>query len=164
MPLSIQETIPLPSTDQSGLDIYEQGLIELASLFVAFDVLPPRNSNKPQIFDAIEGRLIQTQATLAAHTPRIANYDLVQHADYHITKHWMQILVWQNAMKQGCLSSAAKAETLTFTYPSTIAKQLLASITSTSGNHLASLGRDQVRDDLHLSTYQQGRIAHKLHV
>ena len=111
MPVSIQETIQLPSTDQRGLDVYEQGLIELASLFVAFDVFAKRNNNNDQIFEALDARLIKAQATLATHTPRIANYDLVQHADYQITKHWMQILVWQKSMEQGYLSSAANEAT-----------------------------------------------------
>ena len=158
MPVSIQETIQLPSTDQRGLDVYEQGLIELASLFVAFDVFAKRNNNNDQIFEALDARLIKAQATLATHTPRIANYDLVQHADYQITKHWMQILVWQKSMEQGYLSSAAKTEALTFMYPSIIAKQLLASITPTSGDHLAPLGRDQVRELYLLSI---GKSAHK---
>lgn len=144
MPVSIRETAQLPAIGNNDFDVHEQGLIELASLFVAFDVFSPQDTGDADGPRILCSQLIRAQETLAAYRPKIANYDLVQQADYQITRHWMRILLWQKAMKQGLLSSTASMETLTFTYPSTVAQQLLASIAAMSGDHLAPLGRDQV--------------------
>lgn len=93
-------------------------------------------------------RLITVQQSLKMITPKSSEYDLVQQADYTITRHWMRVLLWQQAMSRRLLSSHAEHDSMTFLFPSQIAQEFLASITMDSTEQLTSLGRDQVSDIL----------------
>lgn len=88
--------------------------------------------------------LVAVDESLMNNTPRPADYDIVQRADYHFTKQWMRTLIWQKAMSRGLLSSASDVESMTFLFPSRIAQDLLASLTMISKDDLLPLGRDQV--------------------
>lgn len=149
-PISIQETIKLPVTCFKDYDVYGQGLIELASLFAAFDSQirrTPRYSTETSPSD--RHFLVAIHEALTQNTPRPANYDIVQRADYDFTKQWMRTLLWQQAMSSGLLSSRSDVQSMTFLFPSRIAQDLLASITMLSKDDLLPLGRDQVRVSTH---------------
>lgn len=121
--------------------------MELGSLFVAFDLLlqhaSPYGSDTAHL-PSYKELLLAVCKTLTEDIPRPINYDSIQRADYHVTKQWMQTLLWQKAMSQGLLSSVSDTELMSFLFPSRIAQSLLASITTVSRDDLLPLGRDQV--------------------
>lgn len=51
-----------------------------------------------------------------------------QRADILVTRHWLQIVVWQSAVKRGLLSSAAAERSMTFHYPEDITLSLLRAL------------------------------------
>lgn len=121
--------------------------MELGSLFVAFDLLlqhaSPYGSDTAHL-PSYKELLLAVCKTLTEDIPRPINYDSIQRADYHVTKQWMQTLLWQKAMSQGLLSSVSDTELMSFLFPSRIAQSLLASITTVSRDDLLPLGRDQL--------------------
>jgi hypothetical protein len=138
-------------------DKYGKGLIELATLFVAFDAFFYRTARymyETSQTHSEQHRLITVQQSLGKITPKAFEYDLVQRADYNITRHWMRILIWQQSMSRSLLSSCAEDISMTFLFPSEIAQDFLASITINSKEDLVSLGRDQVCDILSPSKRQ----------
>lgn len=137
----------VPSDSSDEFDPYEKGLLELGSLFAAYDLT--LNHRPYQASEAVSSYtnkqlLITVHDTLTRNTPRPTDYDLIQRADYLITKHWMQILLWHQALSQGLLSSTSNVESMTFLFPSHIAQDLLASIATMTESDLLPLGRDQV--------------------
>lgn len=141
----IQETINLPLSYFNGQDIYAEGLIELGSLFVAFDSSFCYASHLGLPLPLSDKQLLVTvHHSLITNVPRPFNYDPVRRADYFVTKQWMKVLLWQQAMSRGLLSSVSDAESLTFLFPSRIAQDLLSSIATISKNDLLPLGRDQL--------------------
>lgn len=141
-------------------DKYGKGLIELATLFVAFDAFFHRTArymHETSQPHSEKYRLVTVQQSLKMITPKPSEYDLVQQADYTITRHWMRILLWQQAMSQSLLSSYADHDSMTFFFPSQIAQEFLASITINSTEQLTSLGRDQASDILSACTYTEHR-------
>ncbi|ETR98017.1 hypothetical protein M419DRAFT_133808 [Trichoderma reesei RUT C-30] len=147
LPISILETVQIPTANLSDFDKYGRGLIELATLFAAFDAFFYRTARymyESYQAHAEQDRLIAVQRSLEAIAPKAPDYDLVQRADYNITKHWMRILIWQQAMSRSLLSSCANDDSMTFLFPSRIAQDFLTSITMNSKEHLVSLGRDQL--------------------
>ncbi|RFU28784.1 hypothetical protein B7463_g7542, partial [Scytalidium lignicola] len=143
--VSIWETAQIPFGGSKDFNSYEEGLIELATLFAAFD---PSLSHRKLNFDKLETRqlLISIHDNLLGTVHRQYDYDSVQRADFLITKQWMQVLLWQQAMKDGLLSSNSDIESFTFLFPSQVARDLLASIARVSNDELLPLGRDQIRD------------------
>lgn len=149
LPISILDTVRIPTDNMDDFDKYGKGLIELATLFAAFDAFFYRTAR--YIYESYQGnsdqhRLVAVQRSLESIAPKAFEYDLVQRADYNITRHWMRILIWQQAMSRSLLSSSADDDSMTFLFPSQIAQDFLSSITVNSKEHLVSLGRDQVRN------------------
>ncbi|KAL7948759.1 hypothetical protein V8C42DRAFT_341804 [Trichoderma barbatum] len=147
LPISILDTVQIPSGKMDDFDKSGKGLIELATLFVAFDGFFYRTAR--YMYESCQAnseqhRLIAIQESLESITAKSLDYDLVQRADYNITRHWMRILIWQQAMSQSLLSSCADDDSMTFLFPSKIAQDFLTSITINSKEHLVSLGRDQL--------------------
>ncbi|KAK5996902.1 putative sucrose utilization SUC1-like protein [Cladobotryum mycophilum] len=146
LPISTQETLMIPSSNSDEFDEYWKGFIELASLFAAFDSsfyrIPAQYYGSFPSSD--RQRLVSVHGSLEKHIARSTNYDLVQRADYNITKHWMRTLLWQQAMSRGLLSSMSDDESMTFVFPSQIAKDLLTCITTNTTDDLVALGRDQL--------------------
>ncbi|KAL6803168.1 hypothetical protein GGI42DRAFT_21300 [Trichoderma sp. SZMC 28013] len=147
LPISILDTVRIPTDNMDDFDKYGKGLIELATLFAAFDAFFYRTAR--YIYETYQGnsdqhRLIAVQRSLENIAPKAFECNLVQRADYNITRHWMRILIWQQAMSQSLLSSSADDDSMTFLFPSQIAQDFLSSITVNSKEHLVSLGRDQL--------------------
>lgn len=156
LPISILDTVQIPSAKLDDFDKYGKGLIELAMLFVAFDAFFYRTTSymhETSQHHSEKYRLIAVQQSLRMIAPKLSGHDLVQRADYTITRHWMRILIWQQAMSRSLLSSYADHDSMTFFFPSQIAQEFLASITVNSKEHLISLGRDQVSDIVSTETY-----------
>ncbi|RFU82052.1 c6 transcription factor [Trichoderma arundinaceum] len=147
LPISILDTVQIPSTNMDAFDKYGKGLVELATLFAAFDAFFYRTARymyETSQTHSEQYRLITVQRSLENIAPKATEYDLVQRADYNITRHWMRILIWQQAMSRSLLSSCAEDTSMTFLFPSQIAQDFLTSITINSKEHLVSLGRDQL--------------------
>ncbi|KAK1246542.1 hypothetical protein MKX08_000344 [Trichoderma sp. CBMAI-0020] len=147
LPISILDTVQIPSVKLDDFDKYGKGLIELATLFVAFDAFfyrTTRYMHETSQPHSEKYRLITVQQSLKTITPKLSEYDLVQQADYTITRHWMRTLLWQQAMSRCLLSTYAEHDSMTFLFPSQIAQEFLASITMNSTEQLTSLGRDQL--------------------
>ncbi|KAL7923775.1 hypothetical protein ACQKWADRAFT_289272 [Trichoderma austrokoningii] len=147
LPISILDAVQIPSIELDDFDKYGKGLIELATLFVAFDSFFYRTTryiHETSQPHSEKIRLVTVQQSLKTITPKTSDYDLVQQADYTITRHWMRILLWQQAMSRSLLSSYDDDDSMTFFFPSQIAQEFLASITSNSREQLTSLGRDQL--------------------
>ncbi|PTB38753.1 hypothetical protein M441DRAFT_172628 [Trichoderma asperellum CBS 433.97] len=147
LPISILDTVQIPSANLDDFDRYGKGLIELATLFVAFDAFFYRTTSymhETSQPHSEKYRLIAVQQSLRMIAPKLSGHDLVQRADYTITRHWMRILIWQQAMSRSLLSSYADHDSMTFFFPSQIAQEFLASITVNYKEHLISLGRDQL--------------------
>ncbi|KAL6863573.1 hypothetical protein J3F83DRAFT_744853 [Trichoderma novae-zelandiae] len=147
LPISILDAVRIPLANLDDFDKYGRGLIELATLFVAFDAFFYRTARymyESYQTHSEQDRLIAVQRSLETIVPKALEYDLVQRADYNITRHWMRILIWQQAMSRSLLSSCANDDSMTFLFPSQIAQDFLASITVNSKEHLVSLGRDQL--------------------
>lgn len=130
-----------------NFDLYGKGLLELTRLFATFDAslghihtIPSDTSPSSE-----KQRLVSVHDTLIGDYPRPQEFDLVQRTDYLITKRWMQILLWQQAMRNGFLSSHSEVDILTFLFPSRIAHDMLSYISTISHSDLEPLGRDQVR-------------------
>lgn len=147
LPISILDTVETPSAHLEDFDKYGRGLIELATLFVAFDAFfyrTTRYMHEKSQPHSEKYRLITVQQSLKKIAPKASEYDLVQQADYAITRHWMRVLLWQQAMSGRLLSSHAEHDSMTFLFPSQVAQEFLASITTNSTEQLTSLGRDQL--------------------
>ncbi|EHK44897.1 hypothetical protein TRIATDRAFT_38560 [Trichoderma atroviride IMI 206040] len=147
LPISILDTVQIPSAKLDDFDKYGKGLVELATLFVAFDAFfyrTTRYMHETSQPHSEKYRLITVQESLKTITPKLSEYDLVQQADYTITRHWMRVLLWQQAMSRSLLSSYAEHDSMTFLFPSQIAQEFLTSITMNSTEQLTSLGRDQL--------------------
>lgn len=150
---SIREPPCVQSIDDCCFDAHQKGLLDLAQLFAAFDTellqrtgqdssaLPPQLQETWQM--ETKEQLIRANEKLARYKRRQKNCDLVQYADFHITKSWMRILLWQQAVRCGILSSHASIESMTLMFPFIIARDLLESFTVMSRDHLVPLGRDQ---------------------
>lgn len=137
----------LPSGDCSGSDIHGEGLVELASLFAAFDSAfhhAPGHVSGPSSSLSDKQLLVAVQNSLTMNRPRPTSYDPVRRADYCITKQWMKVLLWQQAMSRGLLSSGSDVESMDFLFPSLVAQDLLTSVEKISHGDLLPLGRDQV--------------------
>lgn len=137
----------LPSGGCSGYDIHGEGLVELASLFAAFDSAfhhTPGHVSGLSSSLSDKRLLVAVQNSLAMNRPRPTSYDPVRRADYCITKQWMKVLLWQQAMSRGLLSSVSDVESMNFLFPSLVAQDLLASVEKISHGDLLPLGRDQV--------------------
>lgn len=132
-----------------NFDLYGKGLLELTRLFATFDASLSHMHTIPSDGDCSSSekqRLVSAHDDLIGDYPRPHEFDLVQRTDYLITKRWMQILLWQQAMRNGFLSSHSEVDVLTFLFPSRIAHDMLSYISTISHSDLEPLGRDQVRD------------------
>ncbi|KAJ2977056.1 hypothetical protein NQ176_g4590 [Zarea fungicola] len=151
---SICETPCVQSIDDCCYDAHQKGLLDLAQLFAAFDTellqrtgqnssaLPPHLQETWHM--ETRKRLIRANEKLTRYKIRRKNWDLVQCADFYITRSWMRILLWQQAVRCGLLSSHASIESMTLMFPCIVARDLLESFTVMSRDHLVPLGRDQV--------------------
>lgn len=155
MPITIRHAVRVNRGGNYKYDAHQNGLLDLAELFAAFDTTSL--SDEASYLNANDGQLRSSSRAIAAMRltaahDSLSKYDRdinicdpVQYADFHITKSWMRTLLWQQAMNYGILSSHASAESMSFMFPSLIAKDLLTSLAMMSKDHLLPLGRDQVR-------------------
>jgi hypothetical protein len=74
----------------------------------------------------------------------------------------MRILLWQQAMSRGMLSSGSSDRSMTFTFPAQVTKDLLRWMILFSVEDLIPLGRDQVKLPLSQNKdYSNSKIASK---
>jgi hypothetical protein len=150
LPVTIRETIVLPQFNPDDLDVYGQGLLELARLFASFDAffqqtrrIGTRSSTLLAMEDA-GGFLLAAHEALASNVPRPEDYNVVQRTDFQVTKQWMRTLLWQQSRYQGLLSELSEADAMTLLFPSQVAHDLLEYLSTISKRELLPLGRDQV--------------------
>ena len=61
-------------------------------------------------------------------------------ADIFVTQHWLDLVLWRAALRQGLLSTKAGSRSRTFSYPQDIALSLLQTLTSLSKESVAVHG------------------------
>jgi hypothetical protein len=144
MPISSQDTISLSSIDFSEDNVYVQGLINLAELFVTFDSSSIPHASRYGKLPISESQLVGVEETLLEIAVPLERFDIVQRVDFIVTKQWMRILLWQQAMSRGLLSSVSFHQSMTFFFPAQVVRDLLAWMMLFSTYNLLPLGRDQV--------------------
>jgi len=143
LPISLQNTISLSSIETEDSDSCIRGLVNLAELFIAFD-----SSSVPQFsrygkFPVSARRLVTVEEGLADVLP-LPSQPHTQRADFLVTKQWMRILLWQQALSRGLLSSISPKPSLAFFFPARIAQDLLQCMVAFSADQILPLGRDQL--------------------
>jgi hypothetical protein len=114
-------------------------------LFVAFDRSSIPQFSRYRQFPVSTQRLVRVEKTLEEISPPSAPFEVVQRADFVVTKQWMRILLWQQAVSRGLLSSTSCIESMKFSFPAEVAQDLLRWMGPFSTDNLMPLGRDQVR-------------------
>jgi hypothetical protein len=145
LPISSNNTISVPSLELYEGNIYAQGLVNLATLFVAFDSSCVPRFSRYGKFPLSSEQLMAVEKTLVDTPLPSPRFDIVQRLDFFVTKQWMRILLWQQAMSRGLLSSSSYAKSMTFLFPAQIASDLLEWMVLISTENLMPLGRDQVK-------------------
>jgi len=142
LPISLQSTISLSSVGRHG-DVYVHGLVNLAELFAKFDSSSVPRFSRYKEFPISASGLVHIEHTLADTSPSLTRFDTVQRADFLVTKQWMRILLWQQAMSRRFLSSFGN-NFMTFAFPVQVTRELLRLMVMFSTENLTPLGRDQV--------------------
>ncbi|KUJ09907.1 uncharacterized protein LY89DRAFT_597187 [Mollisia scopiformis] len=144
LPISLHETVSLSSIQKSAGDVCVQGLTNLASLFVAFDSSSVPQFSRYKEFPVSKYRLIELEGIFANTSPPPKHFSISQQADILATTNWMKILLWQQAMSRGFLSSSSSCGFMTFVYPAQVCQEVLRRIRLFSTQDLVPLGRDQL--------------------
>lgn len=144
LPISLHHTVSLSSMQKSPSGTCIQGLIGLASLFVTFDSSSIPQFSRYKEFPVSKDRLVALEERVANAPAPLRHLSVAQQADFLATKSWMQILLWQQAMSRGFLSSSSDCGFMTFRYPAQVARESLSRIQLFSTKDLMPLGRDQL--------------------
>lgn len=144
LPISLQSSASLSQYEFYRENVYLEGLFNLARLFVAFDRSSIPQFSRYRQFPVSTQRLVRVEMTLKAISPSSTPFEIVQRADFVVTKQWMRILLWQQAMSRGLLSSDSHIKSMNFTFPAGVARDLLRWMGSFSTDNLMPLGRDQL--------------------
>lgn len=128
LPISLPSPLSLPAPGWFQGDLHKQGLIRLAKLFAVFDAAPvlklPQNKSRTVSVDL----LLMVEKALEEAPPCPAHHDVVQKVDYLVTQHWMRLLLWQQAMSRGLLSSVSLFNSMRVTFPTYLARDILGSV------------------------------------
>lgn len=130
-PLSLHPSIDLPAPLGPDEEEVIAGTIYLISLFRCIDdeFMALWNKVKSECSSTWLSRL-QQQLTDAL--PHVLKTTESQTADVRITLHWLRIMVWQLSITNGCLSSSSRDTSMTFQYPTEVARDLLQDISTLS--------------------------------
>lgn len=129
---------------QTSDNAHVQGLIEHARLFAALDGVITGESN---LAGLPASTLTETEAALSTLSLGQGERAPTRMADYCITKEWMRIIIWQEALSRHLLSSTSYLELMTFRFPVHVGRDLLCSLQGFSRSDLLPLGRDQVNSN-----------------
>lgn len=105
-------------------------------------------------FSISSQKLVAIDKALADTSPQLSNFNVVQRADFLVTKQWMRILLWQQALRRGLLSSASYDAAMNFNFPAQVVRDLLTWMALFSTDNLVPLGRDQV-GSLHFTSEEK---------
>jgi hypothetical protein len=126
-PLTLQRTIDLPTVDPGPESTILSGFLDLVSLFQNFD------DNFLSLWNlsgsghlASPQSLIQLQDILKFAIPNVSERTEIQQADLLVSRQWLKTMVWQLCVSKGLLSSASTNESMSFHYPVTIARDVVA--------------------------------------
>jgi hypothetical protein len=144
LPISLQSTASLSQYEFYQENVYVEGLFNLAHLFVTFDRSCIPQFSRYRQFPVSAQRLVRVEKTLEDILPPSTPFEVVQRADFIVTKQWMRILLWQQAMSRGLLSSNSHIKSMSFAFPTEVARDLLRWMAAFSIENLMPLGRDQV--------------------
>ncbi|KAJ5173115.1 hypothetical protein N7492_005708 [Penicillium capsulatum] len=127
--------------DSPEADAHAQGLLDLVNLFIAFDQISiGRKCHRGRsVFD-----LTGTEMKLSSMHLELTDCISTRTADCHITRQWMRIILWQEALTGGLLSSSSDSLVMTFGFPAQVCHDLLLSLRHISETDLLPLGRDQL--------------------
>lgn len=127
-PLTLQRTIELPviTADEAESGILS-GFLDLVSLFKDFDdtFLALWNATQIDPDKANSSALLSLQSTLKSAVPNVSQRAEVQQADLLVSRQWLKTMVWQLCVSKGLLSSSSYDESMSFTYPITIARDVV---------------------------------------
>ncbi|KAL4895046.1 C6 transcription factor [Aspergillus ambiguus] len=125
-------------------NVHVQGLVELARLFAAFDAIAASRSRSGVDVSAVG--LAETEGALSVLSLQQTDGHRVstRMADYCITKEWMRMIIWQEALARHLLSSTSYVELMTFRFPAVVSRDLLFSLQGFTQADLLPLGRDQL--------------------
>ncbi|KAI9839132.1 MAG: hypothetical protein M1819_003125 [Sarea resinae] len=124
-PLTLHATINLPTLDEDPSEtVALSGFIHLVNLFRPFDDMFVGLWNKSRA-DCSTGWLAQLQKQLADALPANLESTEGQAADLRTSQQWLRTMVWQLSTSNGYLSSTSTEESMRFSYPIEIARDLL---------------------------------------
>lgn len=126
---------------QTSENAHVQGLLEHARLFAALDGILIREGDPAGLY---VDTLTETEAALSTLSLGLGDQAPTRMADYCITKEWMRMIIWQEALSRHLLSSTSYLELMTFRFPVHIGRDLLCSLQGFCKSDLLPLGRDQV--------------------
>lgn len=126
-PLTLQRTIDLPTVSPGPEAPILTGFLDLVSLFQNFDdtflslwnLASADTTTSPQ-------SLIRLQDILKLSLPDVSDRTEIQQADLLVSKQWLKTMVWQLCVTKGLLSSSTTNESMSFQYPVTIARDVVA--------------------------------------
>jgi hypothetical protein len=127
----------------SEVDSHKRDLLTLQDLFISFQIdtqtrLPSRN-------DDLSFRKFQRlQDQVSAVSETLLDFASVRYIDFVVTKQWMRTVVWQSALSQGHLSSSSAVESLKYSYPGQIMRDLIKCLPDICKATFVAGGQDQV--------------------
>ncbi|KAL0943524.1 uncharacterized protein CTRU02_201411 [Colletotrichum truncatum] len=129
-PLTLQSTLNLPNADPLSSDAeILPGFLDLISLFRPFDTefISTWNSSIPSASPtaAEPGELARLQNTLKHALPSVSNYSETQQADLLISRQWLKVIVWKLCVSKTLLSGTNSDDSMSLSYPSTIARDVV---------------------------------------
>lgn len=125
--------MPTASPDEVDAGVLS-GFLDLVSLFQNFDdtfVSLWNKSNTTPTLPFIDessvssNQLEMLQSVLQIAIPEVSKRNEIQQADLLITRQWLKTMVWQLCVTKGLLSSSSKDESMSFTYPIAIARDVV---------------------------------------
>lgn len=130
--LTIHETVGFPETGDDPLDVVAiPGLLALYNLFSIVDDKMSEIWNSLRSQSSVDWPpntgiwLTRLQKDLGeALTPDMQLTE-TQEVDLKSTQLWLRVIVWQLSTASGCLSSNAKEQSMSFSYPIEVARELV---------------------------------------
>jgi hypothetical protein len=139
-------TLDFPSLKpRSNLEVtgHKRDLLVLQGLFASFQIdtqnrMPLRYEEGS--FDAFH----QLQDRISAASENLLDFASARYVDFVVTKHWMRIVLWQSALSQGLLSVRSAVNSMKYSYPGQIMRDLLRGLPGVGRATFVAGGQDQV--------------------
>ncbi|KAF4973865.1 hypothetical protein FZEAL_9183 [Fusarium zealandicum] len=125
-PLTLQPTIDLPADESGREKNIISGFRDLIFLFQNFDDDFLNVWNLQSSGPAASSKsLIRLQTILQSGLPHVSSCTESQKADLLVTRQWLKTMVWQLCVSKTLLSSSTQEESMSISYPVTIARDII---------------------------------------